>query len=195
MPLFGNKNDHHDDDPVNGRRSEDDDADEGDSSLRPPPNEHTRLLPNRLDSDRPYLDIDDPAVSPYNLWAVRAVRYLTVIFSILTFTWWVLQLVSIFVTPPGMHTRGSSFQSFSYASLALFNILFTLVFFSAPSRAVRILSVFMAFMLVVNMIITLAVERNRHEEGWVGSTSVICEFGPFEALRLDGILINIQGHC
>jgi len=171
MSLFGSKNKHNDEPVVNGRHSSD--ADDASSSLRPPPDEHTRLLPNRLDSDRPFLNPDDPAVSPYNLWTVRVVRYATVLFSVVSFVWWVLQLVAIFVTPPGMHTRGSGFSSFSYASLALFTILFTLVFFSAPSRAVRILSVFMAFMLLINMIIMLAVERNRHEEGWVGITSIV----------------------
>lgn len=175
--LFGsNKHDRRDEDDeqrpaahANGRRSEDDEA----SSQRPPPDELTRLLPNRLDSDRPFLTPDDPAVSPYNLWTVRVVRYATVLFTVASFVWWILQLVAIFVTPPGMHTRASGFFSFSYASLALFTILFTLVFFSAPSSAVRVLSIFMAVMLFVDMIIMLAVERNRHEEGWVGITSVV----------------------
>ncbi|KAH8159198.1 hypothetical protein CIB48_g9050 [Xylaria polymorpha] len=35
-----------------------------------PPSEHTRLLPNRVES-RPYLTPDDPAVSPYNLRSIR----------------------------------------------------------------------------------------------------------------------------
>jgi uncharacterized protein DUF2417 len=179
MSLFGSKNKH--DEPANGHRHDGDDQGpshqhQQQQQQRPPPDELTRLLPNRLDSDRPFLTPDDPAVSPYNLWAVRVVRYATVLFTVASFVWWILQLVAIFVTPPGMHTRASGFFSFSYASLALFTILFTLVFFSAPSRAVRALSIFMAVMLLVNMIIILAVQRNRHEEGWVGITSVICEF-------------------
>ncbi|OLN88589.1 Uncharacterized protein C23C11.06c [Colletotrichum chlorophyti] len=141
------------------------------------PDEHTRLLPNRLDSDnRTYLTPDDPAVTPYNLWTVRLMRWVTVFFTALTFVWWVLNLVSIFVTPPGMHTRGSGFYAFSYSSLALFTLLFTLVFFEAPSKAVRVLSVFMAFMLFVDAILILAVQQNRYEEGGVGISSVIWAF-------------------
>ncbi|KAH6685351.1 mitochondrial integral membrane protein [Plectosphaerella plurivora] len=174
MSLFGSKN-KHDDEPANGHHRPDDDEGSSQQHQAPqrPPDELTRLLPNRLDSDRPFLTPDDPAVSPYNLWTVRVVRYATVLFTVATFVWWILQLVAIFVTPPGMHTRASGFFSFSYASLALFTTLFTLVFFSAPSRAVRVLSVYMGVMLLVNMIIMLAVSRNRHEEGWVGITSVI----------------------
>ncbi|KAL0938968.1 uncharacterized protein CTRU02_205578 [Colletotrichum truncatum] len=141
------------------------------------PNEHTRLLPNRLDSDnRQFLTPDDPAVSPYNLWTVRVMRWVTVFFAAITFVWWILNLVSIFVTPPGLHTRGSGFFAFSYSSLSLFTLLFTLVFFGAPSAAVRVLSIFMAVMLLVDAILILAVQKNRYEEGAVGVASVIWAF-------------------
>jgi hypothetical protein len=102
-------------------------------------------------------------------------RWITVIFAVITFLWWALQLVSLFVTPPGLHTRGSGFFSFSYASVAFANLLFTLIFFGTPSRAVRVLSFFMAFILLVDTIITLAVEKTRFEEGWVGTTSLVCK--------------------
>lgn len=164
-------------------KKDDDDAPEGPPEERGSneypargPDEHTRLLPNRLDSDnRQYLTPDDPAVSPYNLWTVRVMRWATVLFTALTFTWWTLTLVSVFVTPPGMHTRGSGFQAFSYSSLALFTLLFTLIFFGVPSKAVRILSIFMAFMLFVDMILILAVQKNRYEETGVGVASVVCK--------------------
>ncbi|KAI1447961.1 hypothetical protein F5Y02DRAFT_376824 [Annulohypoxylon stygium] len=136
------------------------------------PNEHTRLLPNRVESTN-YLSPDDPAVSPYNLWSVRIVRYLTILFTILAFVWWTILLVSTFVTPPGFHTRGSGFFAFSYASLTLANLLFTLIFFAIPSKAVRILSIIMGGLLLVDAILLISVEKTRHEEGWVGMASVL----------------------
>ncbi|KAI1096243.1 hypothetical protein F5B19DRAFT_488858 [Rostrohypoxylon terebratum] len=136
------------------------------------PNEHTRLLPNRVESTN-YLSPDDPAVSPYNLWSVRIVRYLTILFTILAFVWWTILLVSTFVTPPGFHTRGSGFFAFSYASLALANLLFTLIFFAIPSKAVRILSIIMAGLLLVDAVLLISVEKTRQEEGWVGMVSVL----------------------
>ncbi|KAI1804026.1 hypothetical protein F4811DRAFT_521895 [Daldinia bambusicola] len=139
------------------------------------PNEHTRLLPNRVDSTN-YLSPDDPAVSPYNLWSVRIVRYLTILFTILTFAWWIILLVSTFVTPPGFHTRGSGFFPFSYASLALFNLLFTLIFFAIPSKPVRVLSVILGVLLLVDTVLLMAIEKTRHEEGWVGMVSVLWAF-------------------
>lgn len=109
-----------------------------------PADEHTRLLPNRVDSSRGMLRPDDPAVSPYNLWTVRILRYLTFVFAFITFVWWILLLISTFATPPGAHIRGSGFLAFGYTSLSLANTLFTLVFFGVPSKAVRILAVAMA---------------------------------------------------
>lgn len=114
-------------------------------------------------------------MSPYNLWSVRIVRYLTIFFALLTFIWWTILIVATFVTPPGFHTRGSGFFAFSYSSLALANLLFTLIFFAIPSKAVRILSIIMGGVLVVDTILLLAVEKTRHEEGWVGMVSVLCK--------------------
>ncbi|KAL7629360.1 hypothetical protein AAE478_000880 [Parahypoxylon ruwenzoriense] len=135
-------------------------------------NEHTRLLPNRVESVS-YLSPDDPAVSPYNLWSVRIVRYLTIFFTVLASIWWVILLVSLFVTPPGFHTRGSGFFSFSYASLALANLLFTLIFFAIPSKSVRISSIIMGVLLLADAVLLISVEKTRHEEGWVGMASVL----------------------
>ncbi|OTA64521.1 mitochondrial integral membrane protein [Hypoxylon sp. EC38] len=160
--LWGGGSRRHDESP---RDSLDEDRGSG-------PNEHTRLLPNRVESAS-YLSPDDPAVSPYNLWSVRIVRYITILFTILTFVWWTILLVSTFVTPPGFHTRGSGFFSFSYASLALANLLFTLIFFAIPSKAVRILSLVMGALLLVDAVLLISVEKTRHEEGWVGMVSVL----------------------
>lgn len=108
---------------------------------QPPPDEHTRLLPGRADASRGMLRPDDPAVTPYNLWSIRILRYLTLLFAAVTLAWWVLLLVSAFATPPGLHTPGGSFYAFGYASLALVNLLFSLVFFGVPSKSVRVLAV------------------------------------------------------
>ncbi|KAI8940213.1 hypothetical protein NX059_003918 [Plenodomus lindquistii] len=142
------------------------------------PTERTRLL----DHPRPppnadgYLDPDDPAVSPYNLWTVRAMRYLTVLFLVVTFLWWVLLLVSIFVSPPGLHTRGSGFFDFAYTCLTLGNLLVVTIFFVTPAKGLRITTAIIAVLLAINMIIILAVPRVRLEEGWVGIASVVWAF-------------------
>jgi hypothetical protein len=139
------------------------------------PDEHTRLLPNRLDSDVPnqYLSPDDPAVSPYNLFTVRLIRYITIFLTVLTFLWWTAQLVSTFVTPPGFHVRGGGFIAFTYASISLMVLIVSLVFFSAPSKSSRLFGFVLSGLLAVHMIIILAVENTRHEEAWIGIASVI----------------------
>ncbi|PNY28358.1 Uncharacterized protein TCAP_01717 [Tolypocladium capitatum] len=138
-----------------------------------PPDEHTRLLPNRVDPSRGMLAPDDSAVSPYNLWSIRMLRYLTLVFTAVTLAWWIVLLVSAFATPPGLHTRGGGFFALSYASLALANMLFTLIFFGVPSKSVRILAMAMASLLVLDMILLLCVQQTRSEEGWVGIVSVV----------------------
>jgi len=139
------------------------------------PDERARLLPSnpRPPHSDGYLDPDDPAVSPYNLWTVRFLRYLTVLFLVITFLWWVLLLVSIFVSPPGMHSRGSGFFDWSYTTLAAGNLLVALLFFANPSKAMRILSTIIAGLLLIDMILILAVARIRLEEGWVGIAAVV----------------------
>ncbi|KAI9741084.1 MAG: hypothetical protein M1834_002797 [Cirrosporium novae-zelandiae] len=134
--------------------------------------ERTRLLPPRERPVDGYLDPDDPAVSPYNLWSVRALRYFTVLFVAITFIWWVLLLVSIFVSPPGMSTRGSGFFDFSYTTLTLGYLLIALLFFSVPSKAMEVCSLLLALLLLICTIIVLAVPRLREEEGWVGTAAV-----------------------
>jgi pimeloyl-ACP methyl ester carboxylesterase len=124
-----------------------------------------------LDNSLVYLLIIQ--VSPYNLFRVRALRYFEVLFLMITFVWWVLLLVSIFVSPPGLNSRGSGFFDFSYTTLTIGNILIALLFFAVPSTPMGVLSMTLSVLLIVDMIVIVAVARIRVEEGWVGIASVV----------------------
>lgn len=104
---------------------------------------------------------------------MRALRFFTVTFLVITFLWWVLLLVSIFVSPPGLHTRGSGFLDFSYTTLTAGTLLCSLLFFSEPSLAVRISQGVLAVLLLVDVIIIVSVSRIRLEEGPPGIASVV----------------------
>ncbi|KAE8387676.1 hypothetical protein BDV23DRAFT_121912 [Aspergillus alliaceus] len=134
------------------------------------PDERTRLLPRENPA---YLRPDDPAVSPYNLWSVRALRGLSSLFLVLSFIWWTFLLVSIFVSPPMMHTRGSGFFSFAYTTLTVGYLVIALLFFSVPSKPMTICGAILSAFLLVDMCIILGVGRIRIEEGWVGIASVV----------------------
>ncbi|TID16502.1 putative membrane protein [Venturia nashicola] len=166
VSLWGsNNNDQQDtEEPENGRTSHETE-----------PTETTRLIQRRPPPPHAdgYLDPDDPAVSPYNLWTVRFLRYLTVLFLFISFFWWVLLFVSIFVSPPMMHSRGSGFFDFSFTTLTVGNLLIALLFFANPSKAMRVLTFVLAGLLLLDMILILAVGRVRMEEGWVGIASVV----------------------
>lgn len=170
VSLWGNNknDDEHDDEGPTSSGPRDDPRPSEDT------NERSRLLPQQ--NERPqggYLSPDDPAVSPYNLWSVRALRGIEVLFLAITFLWWVLLLVSIFVSPPKFNSRGSGFFDFSFTTLTLGNILVALIFFAVPSSAMSILSMSISVLLLIDMIIILAVPQIRVEEGWVGIASVV----------------------
>ncbi|KAL1837952.1 hypothetical protein VTJ49DRAFT_3223 [Mycothermus thermophilus] len=141
-----------------------------------PPDEHTRLLPNRINST-PYLSPSDPAVSPYNLWTVRFLRWTTVLLFFLALLWWLLLLVSTFVTAPGLHARGSPFFALGYASLAVLTLVVSLLFFAVPSRSARVLGLVAAGVLGVDAVVILAVPGLRHAEVWPGIVSVVWAAG------------------
>ncbi|KAK5088946.1 hypothetical protein LTS08_000651 [Lithohypha guttulata] len=172
VSLWGSKNnqEEQDEDQENGRpttsTSQTDTPRQSEEA-----NERSRLLPPP--DRRGYLSPDDPAVSPYNLWSVRALRWFEIIFLVITFLWWVLLLVSIFVSPPRFNSRGSGFFDFSFTSLTIGNLLVGLIFFAVPSSAMSILSMSISVLLLIDMIIILAVPQIRVEEGWVGIASVV----------------------
>lgn len=90
-----------------------------------------------------------------------------------SFVWWTFLLVSVFVSPPLMHSRGSGFLAFSYTTLATCYFVLGLLFFTVPSKPMTIWGIVLAVLLLVDMIIILAVPRIRLEEGWVGIASVV----------------------
>ncbi|TKA83840.1 hypothetical protein B0A55_00131 [Friedmanniomyces simplex] len=177
MSLWGTTKKNDDEQENEGLNGQDDEmpSSRSQQSRSREPNERDRLLPS---NPRPphrdgYLDPDDPAVTPYNLWTVRALRFLTVMFLTINFIWWVLLLVSIFISPPGLHTRGSGFFDFSYTTLTAGILLTSLLFFSNPSLAMRVCQAILAGLLLIDIILIVSVGRIRNEEGPPGIASVV----------------------
>lgn len=144
VSLWGQNRSHdQDDDDSPTLRHGEDNGVRGNSAREPgEADERTRLLPRRRAPRQDgFLDPDDPAVSPYNLWTVRFLHYITVIFLAINFIWWIVLLVSLFVTPPGVYFRGSGFLPFALATLTSGNLLLSLLFFANPSSVMRISAV------------------------------------------------------
>ncbi|KAL2801603.1 hypothetical protein BJX63DRAFT_442171 [Aspergillus granulosus] len=104
---------------------------EGESYEQHLPTETTRVLRRH---NEPFLRPDDPAVSPYNLWSVRALRGLSSTFLAISLVWWTFLLVSLFVSAPALYSRGSGFFAFAYTTLTVGYLLFGIIFFSVPSE-------------------------------------------------------------
>ena len=80
--------------------------------------------------------------------------------------------VSVFVTPPGFYFRGSGFFPCSFAALTLGLLIVGLLFFSEPSKVIRISFIAIAVVLAIPLILILIVPQLRIEEGWLGLASV-----------------------
>ena len=111
-------------------------------------------------------------MSPYNLWTVRFLRSLSIFFLIISFIWWVVLLVDLFVTPPGLSFRGSGFTAFSYTSLTVGNLLVVVLFYTSPSKPSRVACLSIALFLLVDLLLILIFKQLRFEEGWVGIATV-----------------------
>ncbi|KAI2789050.1 hypothetical protein POX_e07077 [Penicillium oxalicum] len=155
------------------------------------PTERTRLI--QPTNDPGYLSPDDPAVSaeqgarafftishnnkvqvsPYNLWSVRAFRALSLLALAVSFVWWTFLLVSIFVSPPLIHSRGSGFFAFAYITLTTGQLALGLLFFVVPSKPMSICGIILTILLLIDMGIIVGVGEIRLEEGWVGIASVV----------------------
>ncbi|KAJ6123066.1 hypothetical protein N7512_005531 [Penicillium capsulatum] len=168
VSFWGNKKNHS---PSGDEPSQAADHEDEAAPAYQEPTERTRLIPR--DQNQGYLSPEDPAVSPYNLWGVRALRGLSLLALAISFVWWTFLLVSIFVSPPRMHSRGSGFFAFSYTTLATGYLVLGLVFFTVPSKPMTIWGSVLTLFLLVDMCIIVAVPRLRLEEGWVGIASVV----------------------
>ena len=72
-----------------------------------------------------------------------------------------------------MASRGSGYVSFAFTTLTAANLLIAVLFFATPSKATQISGLIVAVFLAVDMIIILAVQRLRAEEGWIGIATII----------------------
>ncbi len=123
----------------------------------PEPSEHTALLTP-----------DDPSVSPYNVFAVRAVKLATIFLLFITSFLVFLLLLSDFVYIPFLNSPGKGFNELSYAITAVLSLTTSLVYFSIPSAAERLVASISLGLLATILIITLAIAKLRHSSGLLG---------------------------
>ncbi|KAK9475998.1 hypothetical protein V1514DRAFT_338286 [Lipomyces japonicus] len=121
-------------------------------AISPEPDEQTRLL----------ISAEDPAVDPYNLFVVRSLRRITVLFLLFSGFVSTLLLISLFFSIPSMTTRGSNFAVFLFFLISGANFGISLTAFNLPSKSSRIVSIIMVGFLTLNLILSLSVTRLRN---------------------------------
>lgn len=120
-----------------------------------------------IDEERqPLITPEDPAVSPLN---VSKVHYGKVILNCTTFfssIWFMLLLLSDFVSIPGMNNPGRSFLELNWLFIALFSSISRLLFFDVPSEIERMLSLVTSGIIGFDLL--LLVLAHRRTTGAVG---------------------------
>ncbi|ODQ55472.1 mitochondrial integral membrane protein [Saitoella complicata NRRL Y-17804] len=134
-------------------------------------NERSRLLgPNG--QRRPLLSPDDEAVSPMNMFLVRALRTISFVLLLISSIWALLLFVNVFVAIPGLSARASGYTAFIFAVFSVTNLVINLLFFTTPSKGDRLVSLTISVFLLACAVFILVVPRLRLEEGWVGIATV-----------------------
>ncbi|CCH41792.1 putative membrane protein [Wickerhamomyces ciferrii] len=133
----------------------------------------TNQFPN--DSERqPLLSPDDPGVSPLNVSNVKIAKLLLNTFSFLSTIWFILLLLSDFVSIPGLNNKGRSFLEINFVLVSLYSTLTTLAFFKIPSKLERLLGYITAG--VIGFVIILLLLFQREQMGKVGTLSALWAF-------------------
>lgn len=126
------------------------------------------LLPNDLERHH-YLSPDDPQVSPLNIYKVRLVRFALVVTLFCNVLFFLVFLLSDFMTIPGIHSRGKSFLELD---LSLLNVIMngiTLWYLEVPSLLDRRIGYASSFLLGIDLIVVFLVPNMREQFGVPGT--------------------------
>ncbi|ODV92389.1 hypothetical protein CANCADRAFT_56062 [Tortispora caseinolytica NRRL Y-17796] len=135
------------------------------------PTESTRLLPSEgrgLASLSP-----DQVLNPYDAFLVRFFYGLTIALIVLSLMWWIIQILNVFVTLPGLYSPGGGFTSLGYTEICVISLILSLLFFSIPSTIDLHLCVSMACVAAFDLILIVASKRLRREEGLYGILTAV----------------------
>ncbi|ODQ62002.1 hypothetical protein WICANDRAFT_49178 [Wickerhamomyces anomalus NRRL Y-366-8] len=123
---------------------------------------------------QPLLSPDDPGVSPLNVSNVKISKFILNGFAFLSTIWFILLLLSDFVSIPGLNNKGRSFLEINFIMISIYAALTTLLFFKIPSQFERLLGYITGG--IIGFIILLLLIFQREEMGLIGSLSVIWAF-------------------
>lgn len=129
---------------------------------QPQPQPQQKQTPRRLGPDlerQPLLSPDDPGVSPLNVQNVQVARFILNLFTVLSTVWFILLLLSDFVSIPGFNNRGRSFLEINFIMLAFFSTASTLLFFTVPSQLERLLGYATAGVIAFILVLLLSFQR------------------------------------
>lgn len=116
-----------------------------------------------------YLSPDDPQVSPLNIYKVRLIRVALIGTLFCNVLFFLVFLLSDFMTIPGIHTRGKSFLELD---LSLLNVLvngITLWYLNVPSLLDRRIGYVSSFLLGIDLIVMFLVPNMREQFGFPGT--------------------------
>ncbi|KAJ8097632.1 hypothetical protein POJ06DRAFT_261947 [Lipomyces tetrasporus] len=117
--------------------------------------ERTRLL----------ISAEDPAINPYNIFWIRTMRRLSLLFAVFAVIMFLLFLISMFFTIPALHTRGGNFLIMMLVLVSIGNLAISLFAFGIPSKSERIVNWMMMAFLLIDLIFIVSAPKLRNYEG------------------------------
>ncbi|KAK9235734.1 hypothetical protein V1525DRAFT_251951 [Lipomyces kononenkoae] len=135
---------------------------------RPSYEQYRALTPEQEDTDeRTHLLIsaENPAVDPYRSIWIRSMRRLSLLFLVFATVLFVLLLISMFFTIPGLETRGGNFLIMIFVLVSIGNLAISLFAFGIPSKTERIVHWTMMGFLAIDFIFVLSATELRHTQG------------------------------
>lgn len=128
----------------------------------------------QADERAPLLTPDDPAVTPYSVPAVRAFRTLLVFLLVASVIWFLLLFINTFISIGLIDVRASGFLHMGLTLIGMFELVVTLMFYSVPSEADRVLGYTTAILLALDTLLIAFVPSLRHRNaGWVGIVTLL----------------------
>jgi len=123
---------------------------------------------------QPLLSPDDPGVSPLNVRYVKIALLTLDTLAFLSTIWFILLLLSDFVSIPGLNNKGRSFLEINFIMISIYASVTTMVFFRVPSKLERLLGYITAG--IIGFVILLLLIFQREEMGLIGTLSVLWAF-------------------
>lgn len=155
-------------------------------------NSHARQPRTSGDADEQtplFLSPGDPEVTPYSVYIVRIIHRVLAVLGVLSFIWFLMLLIDSFVSFGMVDTKGSGFLELVFTLISLVSLSLSLLFFTSPSTADRVIGYSTCAFLFLDLVLILFVPALNHRNG--GVVGVVTVLGSLAVIFLATVADHI----